>query len=61
MGESIRGRGCGWYYLISLEQNGRQFPDDILKCSFMNEKGLYFDSLNFVPYGRIGSKSVLVS
>ena len=43
-------------------QNGRHFPDDILKCIFMNEKCciLIRISLKFVPKGPINNIPALV-
>ena len=43
-------------------QNGRHFPDDILKCIFLNENVLISIkiSLKFVPKGQINNIPALV-
>ena len=50
-------------YLNSLwsRQNGRLFPDDILKCIFVNENVWIFIkiSLKFVPKGAINNIEAL--
>ena len=47
---------------LPLDKNGRHFPDDILKCIFMNEKNgiLIQISLKFVPKGPINNIPALV-
>ena len=47
---------------IGAEINGRRFPDDILKCIFLNEKLLISNkiSLKFVPKGQINNIPSLV-
>ena len=47
---------------LRLRQNGRHFPDDILKCIFMNENFCFFIlvSLKFVPKGPINNIPALV-
>ena len=58
----------GHVYMISLintlrpRQNGRHFPDDILKCIFLNEnvRILIKISLTFVPKGPINNIPALV-
>ena len=44
-----------WFNTLRPRQNGRQFPDDIFKCIFLNEN-IYTSikiSLKFVPTGTI--------
>ena len=44
------------------EQNGHNFPDDIFKCIFVNEKlGILIKiSLKFLPKGPINNNPALV-
>ena len=48
--------------IITLRQNGRDFPDDIFKCIFVNENvGIPIKiSLKFVPRGPINNIPALV-
>ena len=51
-----------WLIPLRLRENGRHFPDDNLKCIFLNEK-VWISikiSLEFVPKGRINNIPVLV-
>ena len=57
----------GWQWQTSLKtlrlrQNGRQFPDDIFKCIFLNENVWISTkiSLKFVPKGPINNIPTLV-
>ena len=49
------------YYLISLGQNGRYFPDDIFKSIFMNKKFCISIqiSLQFVPNSPVENNPAL--
>ena len=51
-----------WTNFITLKQNGRPFPDDILKCIFLNENVwiLIKISLKFVLKGPISNIPALV-
>ena len=50
------------YKHIEAETNGRNFPDNIFKCIFLNENVLILIkiSLKFVPKGQINNISALV-
>ena len=52
------------YYLNTLRprQDGRQFPDSIFKCIFLNENALFLitTNLKFVPKGPINNIPALV-
>ena len=47
---------------IEAETNGRNFPDDIFKCIFLNENVLISIkiSMNFVPKGKNNNIPALV-
>ena len=53
---------CTHLNTLRPRPNGRHFPDDIFKRSFLNENVRISIniSLNFVPYGPINCKSALV-
>ena len=52
----------GWLNTLRQRQNGRHFPDDILKCLFLNENILMVIkiSLKFVPKVPINGIPALV-
>ena len=52
----------GKHYHIEAETKGRHFPDDIFKCTFLNENVLISIkiSLKFVPKGQINNIPALV-
>ena len=47
---------------MRLRQNGRQFPDDVLECIFLNENVLISIkiSLKFVPNSPVDNNPALV-
>ena len=50
------------FNILGLRQDGRHFPDDILKCIFLNEN-VWISikiSLKFVPKGQINTIPALV-
>ena len=55
------GLGASWINTLRPRQNGRHFPDDILKCIFFNEnvRIAIEISLKFVPKGPINNISAL--
>ena len=54
--------GIIYFNTLRPRQNGRHFPDDILKCIFLNENVwiLIKISLKFIPKGPINIITTLV-
>ena len=62
LGERSNLTRCGPFNTLRPRQNGRHFPDDILKCIFLNEN-IWISikiSLKFVPKGPINNIPALV-
>ena len=59
---NIYGNEINGIKTLRPRQNGRHFPDDILKCIFLNENVLISIkiSLKFVPKGQIDNIPSLV-